>query len=108
MKDASSNFLIVLASLLLGFIFFLFVPRVFRGELASSEKWDLAVLAIFEAILLPIALHIPLVLRFFEIEIPLISFDVVLQFFLTISVYTVLQYVLARRFSRAQGMAGSV
>lgn len=108
LKNAPSNFFIVLASLILGFIFFLFVPRVFRGRLASSEKRDLVFLALFEGVLLPVAFQIPFVLRFFEIDIPSISFDVALQLFLTISVYTVLQYVLARRFSRAQGIAGSV
>lgn len=108
LKNSPSNFFIVLASLILGFIFFLFVPGVFRGKLAPSERGSLATLAVFEALLLPVAFQIPFVLRFFEIDIPSISFDVALQFFLTISAYTVLQYVLARRFSRAQGMAGSI
>ncbi|QQS16163.1 MAG: HAD-IC family P-type ATPase [Candidatus Moraniibacteriota bacterium] len=102
LKNSPSNFLIVLASLILGFIFFLFVPRVFRGKLAPSEMRDLVLLALFEAILLPIALHVPLVLRFFEIDIPPISPDASVRFSLVLFVYTLLQYVLARWFARGE------
>ena len=100
LKNAPSNFFIVLASLILGFIFFLFVPRVFRGKLATSEVRDLVLLAIFEVILLPVALRIPFVLRFFELDIPYIASGVSLQLLLILAVYGLCQYGIARWFSR--------
>lgn len=101
LKSAPSNFLIVLASLILGFIFFLFVPRVFRGKLASSEVRNLGMLVVFEVVLLPVMLQIPFVLRFFEIDIPPVSPLLFVRFFLVMVAYGGLQYALARWFSRA-------
>lgn len=100
LKNAPSNFFIVLASLILGFIFFLFVPRVFRGKLATSEVRDLVLLAIFEVILLPVALRIPFVLRFFELDIPYIASGVSLQLLLILAAYGLCQYGIALWFSR--------
>ena len=98
-KSAPSNFLVVLASLILGFIFFLFVPEVFRGKLAPSEARDLGMLVVFEVALLPAMLQIPFVLRFFEIDIPSISLALAMRFLLVMVAYGGFQYVLARRFS---------
>ena len=102
LRIAPSNFLIVLASLIFGFVFFLFVPGVFRGKLAASEARELFLLAVFEAILLPVALRVPFVLRFFDLNIPTISFETSLWLLLIFSVYGLFQYVLARWFSREQ------
>ena len=102
LRIAPSNFLIVLASLIFGFVFFLFVPGVFRGKLAASEARELFLLAVFEAILLPVALRVPFVLRFFDLNIPTISFETSLWLLLIFSVYGLFQYVLARWFSREE------
>lgn len=100
LKTAPSNFLIVLASIVTGFIFFLVVPRFFRGKLASSEARELALLAVFEAALLPCMLNIPFVLRFFEIDIPQLSSEIFLRFSFIMGVYGMAQYALAKWFSR--------
>ncbi len=100
LKNEPSNFLVVIASLVLGFVFFLFVPRVFRGTLAPSEVRELLLLLVFEAILLPLLLRIPFVVRFFEIAVHPVSGRVLGGFLFVIAAYSVLQYMVAGRFSR--------
>ncbi len=107
LKSAPSNFLIVLASLILGFIFFLFVPRVFRGKLAPSEVRGLSILVVFEVVLLPVMFQIPFVLRFFEIDIQPVPPLLWARFFGVVVAYGGFQYAIARWFSRAEQAVSS-
>jgi hypothetical protein len=54
---------------------------------------------VFEIALLPIMLRVPFVLRFFEVDIPALSSEVLVRFSLVMLAYGGVQYALARRFS---------
>lgn len=92
MKFGEPNLWIVLAWCVIGYIFFLFTPGLYRGTLLMTQKRDLFVLTLFEILFLVGIFHVPFLLRFFEMsgsfpEIDSFVFPVIL-----LGVYGVLQY----------------
>jgi cation-transporting ATPase E len=67
MRSAASHLWIVLVSIAAGYIFFLFAPGIYRGQLLASQRRDLVVLTIIEIAFLMLVFHIPFLLTFFEI-----------------------------------------
>lgn len=100
LKTTASNFLVVLTAITTGFIFFLFTPAVYRGTLLASQIKALWALAVFECAFLILMLQIPFCLRFFEIDLPMLSPHTFLPFIGVIILYTLSQYILTRRFSQ--------
>lgn len=67
MKIAASNLWVILASIVTGYIFFLFAPGRFRGALLANQRRDIVILTIVEILFLIFVFHTPFLLRFFEI-----------------------------------------
>jgi cation-transporting ATPase E len=100
LKEAPSNFPVVLTAITTGFIFFLFVPGVYRGKLLKSQIKALWALTLFQCVFLVFILQIPFFLRFFEITLYRVSLQTVMLFLISIVIYTLLQYLLTRQFSQ--------
>ena len=67
MKVASSNMWVVFGSVMVGYIFFLFTPGVYRGALSLVQRRDLLILTIVELAFIFFIFRFPLLLHFFEI-----------------------------------------
>lgn len=103
MRLSASDFWVVLAFIATGYIFFLFAPGVYRGELLASQRRDLAILTLVEIVFFWFILLIPFFLKFFEIME--ISFDrkVLIVFFLCMGAYGLSQYGISRYISGFRG-----
>lgn len=67
MQTGISNVWVVLASIMTGYVVFLFAPGVYRGELFMTQRRDMLVLTLLEIALLLVLFRTPFLLRFFEI-----------------------------------------
>jgi len=103
MKSGEPNLWIVLAWCVIGYVFFLFTPGLYRGALLSTQKRDLFILTLFEILFLIFIFRIPFFLRFFEMNgaFPTLnSFALPMMF---LGIYGVLQYGIVfflRKYSR--------
>ena len=59
--------LVLLAIIIVGFIFFMFIPSVFSGPTTRIQKMQLAILAIIEIISLAILIKIPIIENFYNL-----------------------------------------
>jgi cation-transporting ATPase E len=66
-KADHSNMILALSFIVFGFFFFFLAPRVYRGELQRTQKNQLLIWAVSEAILLLIVLHIHFFILFFDL-----------------------------------------
>lgn len=98
---AESNILVVLASIVAGFIFFIFTPYVYRGLVTRAQKIQILGLGMVEIVLVWLTLKIPYVTTFFDTtnKVPAfspVSAIIILGLFCLL-VY--LQYLLAKYFA---------
>lgn len=100
MRTAASNTPVVITAIIVGFIFFLFTPGAYRGTLLLSQRKALFGLAVFEAILLFIALQAPFLLRFFEINPSGLQASALIPLLPIVAIYAIAQYFLTRVFRR--------
>ena len=98
MRVSGSDLYVLLASIVVGSIFFFFTPWVYRGVLATTQVRELCFLVIGEIFLLFAVFQLPFLLRFFDVSgtiPPLTAFGYPTVILL---IYTILQYFLARFF----------
>ena len=98
LKIASSNTLVGLAYILFGFLFLLFGTSVYCGSLTKREKFQLFLLAIFQVVILFVALQIPFIIRFFDIALPFPSFSAIGIVLLITFVCGFVQYLVVKKF----------
>lgn len=67
MRTSGSDLYVLIASIVVGTIFFAVTPWFFRGTLTRSQIRELLIVLVVEAILFAAAFRIPLVMRFFEV-----------------------------------------
>lgn len=96
MKGTASNVWVVLASIGIGHIFFLFAPGVYRGALRMNQRRDLALLTIVDSLLLLVVFHVPLLLVFFEIGRGVPTGRALLLPIVFLGIYAVAQFGIAR------------
>ncbi len=97
-KQSGTNFSVLLATIVIGYIFFLFTPRVFRGKLHAKEFLAMVIVSGVEIIFLYTIFQFPLILRFFEITGNISSLPSIGFFCVVVMFYVIGQYVIARRF----------
>lgn len=108
MKLAPSHLWIVIVSALVGYIYFLFAPAVYRGTLLLSQWRDLFMLSLVEILFCWLVVASPFLQRFFEISGTISFASGGLVLFLVLMGYTVIQWgaaLLARRFLLASAEA---
>jgi len=66
LKHAESNILVIIASIIAGYIFFIFTPYVYRGIITLAQKIQIAVFALVEIFFFLIISKIPIVTNFFD------------------------------------------
>lgn len=94
------NTIVAYTFVVLSYIFFLFVPSVYYGPTTRPRKRDLLALGLIEALILFLALQIPLARDFFNITNLLISQDLLFRIMGVVSIYFLLQFLLAKFFTR--------
>ena len=97
-KVTGSNIYVLLSSIVVGAIFFLFTPWVYRGVLEQSQVREMGFLVAVEVILFVIIFHIPFLLRFFDVSVGVLSLVAPGYTAEVIAVYVFLQYLLAHFF----------
>ncbi len=95
MKQTTSNIWVLLGSIVVGYVFFLFAPHVYRGLLSWTQRRDLLILTTIELLFLFLIFRIPLLVQFFEIQGEMTALDTSWPLSLLL-VFGVLQYLLAR------------
>jgi magnesium-transporting ATPase (P-type) len=100
LKLEQSNILVIIASIISGFVFFMFTPYVYRRLITGIQKIQILVTALVESILLIIILKIPLITNFFDTTniIPSFSLFSGIIIFVSFSLLILFQYLLARWF----------
>ncbi|MCX6752214.1 MAG: HAD-IC family P-type ATPase [Candidatus Nomurabacteria bacterium] len=98
LKIAPSNTLVGLAFIFFGFLFLIFGLNVYCGKLSKKEKWEVALLGVFQIIMLCVVLQIPLVIRFFNITLPFPSLMATGEALLILVVFGIAQYLIVRKF----------
>lgn len=96
MKQSGSNLLVIFATIITGYIFFVMTPRVYRGKLETQESVTLIAVTVIEVILLISVFYLPLALRFFEVVWQLPSMQTIYYSIVTVVLYAIVQYFLAR------------
>jgi cation-transporting ATPase E len=91
---------LVFAFILLGVIFFMMSPRVYNGIITRAQKIQFTALGIIECILLISIFNIPFLITFFDVSA--ISPVYILRIIPIITVCGIVQYILARRFTRTK------
>lgn len=97
-RATGTNLFVLLSSIIVGSIFFLFTPRVYRGTLTVLQMRQLWVLIAGEIMLLAAIFNIPPLVRFFDIHGELPSLTSLPKLGVILLAYAVLQYFLARLF----------
>ncbi|MEI8061972.1 MAG: HAD-IC family P-type ATPase [bacterium] len=89
---------VLLCFIILGFLFFIFTPRVYSGLTTALQRWQFVLLATLETIFLVVLLNIFIVKDFFNIK----NFSAHTLYVLSsvIIVYAIIQYFLAKKFSK--------
>lgn len=98
LNASGSNTLVGLMFILTGFIFFALAPRVYRGKFAPRERMHLAAFGILEMLFLAAAVHVPLIVRFFDITMPLPSVGNIGTVGIIAAGAGVIQYLFMKRF----------
>ena len=98
LKTAASNTLVIFAYILFGFVFLLFGTSVYCGKLTKKEKLQLLFLAIFQTVVILIALRISFVISFFNITPTFPSWVSMGQALIIVLVAVFVQYLLVKKF----------
>jgi cation-transporting ATPase E len=88
---------VVLSFIIVGVIFFMCAPSVYSGPTLKIQKRQFYLLVIIEVISVVALINIPLIASFYNLTVP--SLPSVIELVPLISVYALVQYGLARRFS---------
>ncbi len=100
LRSGNGNSFVVIAFGLIGIIFFLIVPRVYRGTLTRRETIELWLFCLFELVVLVAVFYIPIVSQFFEISRTGLSFAFAPFVVGTVLLYALVQFVIARMIER--------
>lgn len=96
--NASSNTLAVLSFIVLGFVFFVFAPAVYRGSLTRMQKIQVACFAALESALIILSFRLPFVMTFFNITPLHLTFSEALMISSCVALFAVAQYFVAKIF----------
>jgi magnesium-transporting ATPase (P-type) len=89
--------LVLLALIILGFVFFIFTPLVYSGPATQNQRKQFYLLAIIEIISVVALINIPLVAAFYNLKIPPLSS--IAELVPLLALYAAVQYGLARWFA---------
>lgn len=92
--------LVLLSFIIAGIVFFLSAPGVYSGPSTRKQKWQFLLLTIIELISFAVLINIPIVALFYNLAAPTVHS--VVELVPLLIVYAVIQYVLARRFSKVE------
>jgi cation-transporting ATPase E len=98
-RGTGTNLYAVLASIAVGIIFFLFVPKVYRGALAHSQLREMVMLIFIELLAFILIFQVPFLLTFFDIHESFPTMNSFLYPMVIVSIYTIGQFVIAKRFT---------
>jgi cation-transporting ATPase E len=99
-KNNVPSSLVVLIFIVLGVIFFMFTPSVYRGPTTGTERKQFLALAAVETVSFIFLIKLPLVERFYNLKIP--SITGVMAFLPLVALYGLIQYGLVRWFFEMQ------
>jgi len=99
LQAAESNFSVILAFIVLGFIFFVCAPGVYRGITTRLEKMQLFCLGVFEVLLLLFVLRTPFLLSFFNVAYIQFSLQEGLWAVFLLCLFGVAQYLVSKLFN---------
>ncbi|MDO8565624.1 MAG: HAD-IC family P-type ATPase [Candidatus Moranbacteria bacterium] len=108
MKVAASNLFVIFASIIVGYVFFLFAPGIYRGTLLATQRRDLIILTVVEILFLTLVFHIPFFLRFFEIMGSLSGSRILVLAAVSLGIYGLLQYGVARLFRKFSPVSSGI
>ncbi len=97
MKLHAPTSILVLSFIIVGVIFFMFAPSVYSGPTLKIQKRQFYLLVIIEIISVVVLINIPLIASFYNLTVP--SLHSVIELVPLISLYALVQYGLAQRFS---------
>ncbi|HVB20097.1 MAG TPA: HAD-IC family P-type ATPase [Candidatus Paceibacterota bacterium] len=92
--------LVLLSFIIVGIIFFIFTPSVYSGPSTRAQKWQFLLLIIIEIVSFSVLVRIPIVTLFYNLSAP--SVHSIVGLVPLLAAYAIVQYALARRFSRAE------
>lgn len=92
MKESASNLWVMAATIVTGYIYFLFAPAIYRGGLLLSQRRDMFFLTLVEIIFFMLMFNIPVLLRFFEVIGTFSRFSVLIVPLFCLAVYGVFQF----------------
>ena len=92
--------LVVIAFITVGFVFFLFIPRVYTGLLTGIQKIQFVFLAVVEIILVTLLVKVPFLATFYNLKIP--QLRLLLELVPLVLIYTFIQYMLTKVFITRQ------
>jgi cation-transporting P-type ATPase E len=102
LKVASSNTLVVLAFIILGFIFFICAPAVYQRTMNQRQKIQIAILGIFEIILLFVFFKTDFLVYFFNIIPFHLDQGEMTKVALVLTLFCGFQFVIAKLFISAR------
>jgi hypothetical protein len=88
---------VVLTFIIVGIIFFMLAPSVYSGPTLKKQKRQFYVLVFIEAISVAVLINIPFVASFYNLTVP--SVRSVIELVPLISLYVLVQYGIAHRYS---------
>ena len=97
LKMAASNTMVIIGFAVCGIIFLALAPKVYRGIQSKTEIWHLLGLTVFEIILFFVMVKIPILVRFFNITMPLPSLRAIGLTLLILLIFGVGQYFMVAR-----------
>lgn len=103
LKTAQSNTLVLITFIAVGFIFFIFAPKVFKGVITRAQKIQILALAGIEVALLFFALRVPAVIKFFDMSANRLDNKNILEIFLIVGLFVCAEYILAERMAGNNG-----
>ena len=95
-KASVANTSVVLSFIVTGIIFFIISPRVYNKHLTATQGKTLVAFAFAEIVILYAIFHIPILLTFFNVEMP--SYQTILKLLIVGVLYGLAQYILANFF----------
>ncbi|HTE48987.1 MAG TPA: hypothetical protein VK675_03715, partial [Candidatus Paceibacterota bacterium] len=98
LKIASSNTLALFSYIAFGYLFLIGAANVYCITLSKKEKFQLSLLGVFQTVLLYYSLQIPLLVHFFNITLPLPSFNFLGRTLSVVILSGLVQYVIVGKF----------
>lgn len=99
LKIAEPNTIVALAFIILGFSFFLFLPKVYQGAVDRAQILQIIGIGIFESLILIVLFQVPLVTLFFNVSGANLSNNNVIWLLTILTPFYIVQYFVARYFA---------